>query len=148
MLDLIIFSFAIAATKYIGQKNPLLSSPSPSPSPASGDPSTPINDHHHHAVSRYIFHSCLLLSLLLFSLSILEAAPIAWLVVIDRASLFVVWYRALLWALCVLLLVVHPSFLGAMVGASIFDGSSSLSSATSNNNTKANSSTMPSSPSR
>eukprot|EP00579_Thalassiosira_antarctica_P026109 CAMPEP_0202025542 /NCGR_PEP_ID=MMETSP0905-20130828/56679_1 /ASSEMBLY_ACC=CAM_ASM_000554 /TAXON_ID=420261 /ORGANISM="Thalassiosira antarctica, Strain CCMP982" /LENGTH=604 /DNA_ID=CAMNT_0048588495 /DNA_START=141 /DNA_END=1952 /DNA_ORIENTATION=- len=125
MLDLIVFASAVAITKYISQRNPLLSPSSSSTTTIVGDqhdtdqrsitPNNPIDQ-----VSRYIFNSCLLISLLLFSLSILEAAPISWLVMIDRASLFILSYQALLWALCILLLFVHPLFLGVIVGASIF----------------------------
>mmetsp|Transcript_6500 Transcript_6500/g.14712 ORF Transcript_6500/g.14712 Transcript_6500/m.14712 type:complete len:616 (+) Transcript_6500:395-2242(+) len=120
MLDLLIFASAFAIAKYISNKNPWLSS---SPKSAATDGSHARADYgtdQHTRVVRYIFHSCLLISLLLFSLSILEAAPIAWLVLIDRASLFILWYRALLWALCILLLFIHPSFLGVILGASMF----------------------------
>lgn len=117
MLDLIAFAAAIAITKYIGQKNPLLSPSSPS---NAGDRAALVR-----RVARHLFHGCLLVSLCLFSLAILEAAPRSWLVVLDRTALFVAWYRALLWALCLLLLVVHPAFLGVVVGASLWPPRSS-----------------------
>ena len=136
MLDLIIFAMAIAVAKYIGQKNPLLV---PSVSSATADSISSHNASNKEnndanvvvdpidKTSRHIFHSCLLISLLLFSLSILEAAPISWLVVFHRASLFVLWYRTLLWGLCLLLLVVHPAFFGVILGASMFARRSSIS---------------------
>ena len=61
----------------------------------------------------------LLVSLWLFCLSILEAAPASWLLVLHETSFFVQFYRINLWALCILLEVVIPSFLGVVV---IFSG--------------------------
>lgn len=137
MIDLIVFASAIAIAKYISQRNPFLSPRSSSTDIEKDERSsrvkagqsyidqgyqssiastnTPI-----HQISRYIWSSCLLISLLLFALSILEAAPISWLVLFDRASLFTLWYRSLLWALSILLVFVHPAFVGVILGASLF----------------------------
>ena len=141
MLDLIVFALAVAATKFISQKHPLLSTPSSSSTTIDSNDDNNI-DHNtittqHELITRYIFQTCLLISLILFSLSILEAAPLAWLVVIDRASLFIMWYRALLWVQCILLLFVHPAFLGVIVITSLCADKpllvSNKSSSTSNN---------------
>ena len=100
MLDLLIFALAIAVTRFISQKHPLLQQ--------NDNISSKLNK-----ATKYIFQVNLLISLLLFSLSILEVgAPLAYLVIIDRASLFVSWYRVLLWVQCIILLVVHPIFSG------------------------------------
>ena len=100
MLDLLIFALAIAVTRFISQKHPLLQQ--------NDNISSRLNK-----ATKYIFQVNLLISLLLFSLSILEVgAPLAYLVIIDRASLFVSWYRVLLWVQCIILLVVHPIFSG------------------------------------
>ena len=123
MLDLIVFALAVAATKFISQKHPLLSTPSSSSTTIDSNDDNNIDRStittQHESITRYIFQTCLLISLILFSLSILEAAPLAWLVVIDRASLFIMWYRALLWVQCILLLFVHPTFLGVIVITSL-----------------------------
>lgn len=65
--------------------------------------------------SHIIFQTTLLLSLWLFCLSILEAAPASWLLIIHETSTFVQCYRINLWALCILLEVAIPTFLGVMI---------------------------------
>mmetsp|Transcript_10791 Transcript_10791/g.17814 ORF Transcript_10791/g.17814 Transcript_10791/m.17814 type:complete len:589 (+) Transcript_10791:296-2062(+) len=62
-----------------------------------------------------LFQTCLFLSLLLFSLAILEAAPLSWMVLIYRSTILICWYRILLWFLCVLLLVIHPTCLALVL---------------------------------
>eukprot|EP00581_Thalassiosira_minuscula_P014493 CAMPEP_0183734052 /NCGR_PEP_ID=MMETSP0737-20130205/42760_1 /TAXON_ID=385413 /ORGANISM="Thalassiosira miniscula, Strain CCMP1093" /LENGTH=707 /DNA_ID=CAMNT_0025967445 /DNA_START=139 /DNA_END=2258 /DNA_ORIENTATION=- len=136
MLDLLVFASAIAIAKYISRKNPLLSSTSSSSPSADDDKNNKnnknANDNPIQRQTRYIFRATLLICLVLFSLGILETAPTSWLIVFDNASTFVHWYRISLCALCVLLLVIHPAYLGVIVGASIF-GTSALSSCSSSN---------------
>lgn len=118
MLDLIIFALAILATKFISQKHPLLAKDN-----NSNNNDQPTNQskqqYQTNNIARYIFQICLLISLLLFSLSILEVAPIAYLLIIDSSTLFIVWYRALLWSQCLILLVLHPIFLGVILVSSL-----------------------------
>lgn len=61
------------------------------------------------------FQICLFLSLLMFSLAILEAAPISWMVLIYRSTILIYWYRIILWVLCVLLLIIHPICLALVI---------------------------------
>jgi hypothetical protein len=141
MLDLVVFGAAVAATKYNSDRHPFLSS-----SPAAQQSTMPTNAHTSRTNgdgpsprSRYIFQSTLLMSLLLFSLSMLEAAPAAWLAVVTMADddivrhdhgasssykiacTFVTWYRVLLFLLSISLLVVHPISLCVAVGSSLLD---------------------------
>lgn len=132
MLDLLLFGSSVALTKCISQdrSSSLLSSSSTTPtSPTASSihkPSLHENKDVHgyvhspatsqlNTVSRLIFQATLLLSLWLFCLSILEAAPTSWLLVVDQPSLFVQWYRMILWSLCMLLVLAMPSFLGVAV---------------------------------
>ena len=59
-------------------------------------------------LARHLFQISLFLSLLLFSLAILEATPLSWSVLIYRASILQHTYRIILWCICLLLLIVHP----------------------------------------
>mmetsp|Transcript_24671 Transcript_24671/g.50837 ORF Transcript_24671/g.50837 Transcript_24671/m.50837 type:complete len:720 (-) Transcript_24671:113-2272(-) len=68
--------------------------------------------HQIYRISSWNFRACFVLSLWLFSLSILEAAPTSWLVIIDQPHNFVQLYRVVFWSLIILLLVVIPSLLG------------------------------------
>ena len=65
--------------------------------------------------SHIIFRTTLLLSLWLFCLSILEAAPSSWLLFIHETSSFVLCYRINLWALCISLEIIIPIFLGLIL---------------------------------
>ena len=81
--------------------------------------------------TRHIFQLTLIISFLLFALSILEAAPAACLTIVSMADplsndytprsavTFVTSYRILLWVLCILLLVLHPIYLCASIGSSL-----------------------------
>ena len=81
--------------------------------------------------TRHIFQLTLIISFLLFALSILEAAPAACLTIVSMADplsndytprsavTFVTSYRILLWVLCILLLVLHPIYLCALIGSSL-----------------------------
>jgi len=116
MLDLIIFALAILTTRYISQKHPLLSKDSNN---NNDQPTTQSKQQYQtNNIARYIFQICLLISLLLFSLSILEVAPIAYLLIIDSSTVFILWYQALLWVQCILL-VLHPIFLGVILVTSL-----------------------------
>ena len=80
--------------------------------------------------AHYLFQSCLFLSLLLFSLAVLETAPLSWMVLIYRSSILICWYRILLWLICVLLLVIHPICLAFAIHPQSMPSSSSSSSLT------------------
>ena len=115
MLDLIIFALAILATRYISQKHPLLSKDNNNNTDQ--QPTTQSKQQYqtsNNNIARYIFQICLLISLILFSLSILEVAPLAYLLIIDSSTVFILWYQALLWVQCILL-VLHPVFLGVIL---------------------------------
>lgn len=113
MLDLLVFATATLATRYICEMHPLISK-------ETGRRDEQTNWRDSPVPARALFFSCLYTSMLLLSMSILEAAPFAWLVLFDRGSVFVWWYRALLWTLCVLLLCVHPFMIGIILGTSLF----------------------------
>ena len=117
MLDLIIFALAILATRYISQKHPLLSKDNNNTNEQ--QPTQSKQQYQTNNMARYIFQICLLISLLLFSLSILEVAPIAYLVIIDSSTVFILWYQSLLWVQCILLLVMHPVFLCVILVSSL-----------------------------
>ncbi|KAL9183945.1 hypothetical protein ACHAXT_002031 [Thalassiosira profunda] len=130
MLDLLAFAAAAALARSIG-RNVL---PPPSSSGADARPKldrdaslgggsssrSTVHPQFLRRASRLAFHCTLLASLILFALSILEAAPSSLLVLVDGASSFVVGYRALLWALCGLLLCVHPLLIGVALGTALF----------------------------
>lgn len=132
MLDLLLFSSCVGITKYISRHEATSSprlrssssagiihkSPSSPREPYSKAPATPLL----HRASHIIFQTTLLLSLWLFCLSILEAAPSSWLLIIHETSFFVQFYRINLWALCILLEIAIPTFLGVLV---IFSGAAS-----------------------
>lgn len=109
MLDLLVFCFA-AAIIYrrdgVGDKQ---------------------NLHLIQRATHYLFQSCLFLSLILFSLAILEVAPLTWMVLIYRSSILICWYRTLLWLICVLLLVIHPICLALAMHPQTISSTSSLS---------------------
>lgn len=156
MLDIILLTSSVGFMKFISQQHHFTSRPLTLTSPAAlarvgsvhGTPSGHFQIDCHsglshkaprgpllHLTSRAIFQTTLLLSLWLFSLSILEAAPSSWLLVIIEPSQFVRWYRIILWALCVLLEVVIPTFLGVFLTAKfLFDdvGSSGIDHTSSN----------------
>jgi hypothetical protein len=128
MLDLVLFSSCIGIAKFISR-------PLSSPSAGVGNIHKSPSDHHvevhssqtlstdespgntstMHRVSHIIFQTTLLLSLWLFCLSILEAAPSSWLLIIHQTSSIVQFYRINLWALCTLLEVVIPAVLGVLL---------------------------------
>ena len=109
MLDLFVFAAATLATRHICEMHPLISKDTGRR-----------NEQTNWGAPRALFYSCFYTSMLLFSMSILEAAPFAWLVLFDRGSVFVRWYRVLMWTLCVLLLIVHPCMIGIILGSSLF----------------------------
>mmetsp|Transcript_29684 Transcript_29684/g.59669 ORF Transcript_29684/g.59669 Transcript_29684/m.59669 type:complete len:601 (+) Transcript_29684:139-1941(+) len=109
MLDLIVFASAALITKRVcdganREKQHL----------------DPIQRAAHH-----LFQLCLFLSLLLFSLAILEAAPLSWMVLIYRSTILIYWYRIILWLICVLLLIIHPICLAFAIRQKAISTSSS-----------------------
>ena len=132
MLDILVFAIAVAITKRVADRHPLLPSSSTSTPGMPGRAQTRRRDDGDDApsspssstqISRRVFQITLLISLLLLSLSVLEASPAAWLAIVIpngrdvgiRSGVafappltFVGWYRALLWAMCATLLVMHP----------------------------------------
>ncbi|KAL7471622.1 hypothetical protein ACHAXS_011932 [Conticribra weissflogii] len=146
MLDLILFGSSVVLAKWISPRqyvigqhnygNPLASSPLSPPSPdrssyqrsektAMSNLETVHNESYQiHRISSYNFRACFVLSLWLFSLSILEAAPNSWLIIIDQPRTFVQLYRFVFWSLFILLLVVIPSSLGIAFALAIFPPSS------------------------
>ena len=118
MLDLLVFAAATLATRYISEMHPLINHEENERRDEQKRRGNPVN-----RTTRALFYSCLYTSMLLLSMSILEAAPFAWLVLFDRGSVFVWWYRVLLWTLCVLLLCVHPCMIGIILGTNLFPSS-------------------------
>jgi hypothetical protein len=122
MLDLILFSSCVGMTKFIS--NTHMMSPAAPPSSIGTIHKSPsehftesYGDQGHllYRASRTIFQMTLLLSLWLFCLSILEAAPASWLLFINDTSSFVQCYRINLWTLCILLEVAIPTVLGVLL---------------------------------
>ena len=97
MLDLIVFGLAAIITRRVCG--------------AASDTTTDKQQHDdpiQRKLARYLFQISLFLSLLLFSLAILEASPLSWSVLIYRASILQHTYRIILWCKCLLLLIIHP----------------------------------------
>ena len=130
MLDLILFSSCFGITKLMSRNILPMSPPTtgtakryPSGSEIEGDSERHDRETYNktreesllHRISHVIFQTILILSLWLFCLSILEAAPASWLLFIHDTSSFVQCYRINLWTLCIMLEIAIPTFIGVML---------------------------------